>query len=111
MTNFSDIPVETRFYAVAHSAPDAIISANGEGNIIFWNRSAVKIFGWESHEMIGKSLTTIIPEEYREAHTHGMTRLYETGEERHIGSIVELEGLRKNGTIFSPGIIALSVDR
>jgi hypothetical protein len=37
MTNFSDIPVETRFYAVTKLAPDTIISANGEGNIIFWN--------------------------------------------------------------------------
>lgn len=97
---FSDVPIETRFYAVAQSAPDAIISANGKGKIIFWNASASRIFGYAVHEVIGKPVTILMPERYRALHSKGMQRLQDTGEQRHIGTIVELHGLHKSGREF-----------
>ena len=89
-----------RFLAVAQSAPDAIISADGQGRIIFWNQAAQHIFGYAEHEILGKPITELMPPHLRDHHTAGMVRYQATGEKRAIGSIVELEGQRKTGEIF-----------
>ena len=41
---------EARFRAVTASATDAIISVNNAGNIVSWNRSVERIFGYTENE-------------------------------------------------------------
>jgi PAS domain-containing protein len=41
-----------------------------------------------------------MPARYREAHEQGLARLRVTGESRMIGKLLELHGLRKDGTEF-----------
>ena len=41
-----------------------------------------------------------MPERYREAHLQGVKRVQATGESRVIGTTIELEGLRKDGSVF-----------
>jgi len=43
--------------AIVESRNDAIISKNLESIITNWNRSAERIFGYRSEEMIGKSIS------------------------------------------------------
>ncbi|RMF96546.1 MAG: PAS domain S-box protein, partial [Candidatus Schekmanbacteria bacterium] len=45
------------------SLDDAIITANDQNSIIYWNKGAEKIFGYSSAEAIGKSIFMILPEE------------------------------------------------
>ncbi|MDP9254402.1 MAG: PAS domain S-box protein [Verrucomicrobiota bacterium] len=91
---------EARFRSVTQSVGDAIVSADNDGNIIFWNPAAEKIFGYSENEVIGKPLTMMMPERYREMHRAGMARYRAGGEARVINKTVELEGLRKDGTEF-----------
>jgi len=91
---------EMRFRSVTQSANDAIVSADSKGNIVFWNKGAESAFGYTEEEILGKPLTQLMPEEYRAAHKAGMKRFLATGEARAIGKTVELNGLRKDGTIF-----------
>jgi PAS domain S-box-containing protein len=91
---------ELRFRSVTESANDAIVSADEVGKIIYWNRAAQKIFGYEFDEIIGRDLSSLMPERYRSAHKAGMERLRQTGETRVIGKTIELHGLRKNGIEF-----------
>ena len=91
---------EIRFRSVAQSAIDAIISADSDDNIISWNKGAQTIFGFTEEEVLGKSLTIIIPERYRDAHKKGLERVNSTGEMRIIGKTVELIGMRKDGGEF-----------
>ena len=91
---------ERHLLSVTNSARDAIVSADNRGNIIFWNEGARNIFGYEEREVIGKPLSILMPEKYREAHAKGMRRHIETGENRVIGQAVELEGLRQDGSEF-----------
>jgi PAS domain S-box-containing protein len=92
---------EERFRAVAQSANDAIISADNKGNIIFWNKGAQTIFGYEPEEVLGRPLIMLMPERYRETHQEGLERFKATGEPHIIGKTVELHGLRKDGSEFS----------
>lgn len=91
---------EEQFYSIIDSATDAIINANERGVIIFFNPAAEEIFGYDSEEVMGKSLTILMPEKHREDHEAGFRRYLETGEEHVIGETVELEGERKNGDVF-----------
>ncbi|BCB25908.1 GGDEF domain-containing protein [Sulfurimicrobium lacus] len=44
-----------RFLALINAAPLAIVTLNNDGTVIFWSRSAEKMFGWSSHEVLGKA--------------------------------------------------------
>ena len=91
---------EEHFRSVTDSAQDAIISADGKGNIISWNKGASSIFGYTKAEAIGKPLSLLMPERYREAHASRMRNFVKTGEAKIIGNIVELRGLKKGGDEF-----------
>ena len=92
---------EERFRTLVQSARDAIVLADGAGNIISWNEGAQKIFGYQEQEILGKPLSLLMPKRYREAHGEGMSRFLTTGETRMIGkAALELQGLRKDGSEF-----------
>ena len=88
------------FRTLAESAKDAIISADSNGDIVFWSKGAQSIFGYEQEEVLGRGLSMLIPERYREAHRRGLERFNVTGERHVIGTTVELHGLRKDGNEF-----------
>ena len=95
---------ETKFRSVVRSATDGIILADGDGNIIQWNKRAQEIFGYTEKEVLGKPLTMLMPESYREAHHHGVERIREGGAPHIIGRTVEMHALRKDGTVFPIGL-------
>jgi PAS domain S-box-containing protein len=49
--------------AIIESSDDSIISTTLDGRIISWNAGAARIFGYKASEMIGQSITRIIPPE------------------------------------------------
>ena len=98
---------ELQFRSVTHSAIDAIISGDSEGNVIFWNRGASLIFGYQEEEILGQPSTRLMPERYREAHLAALMRILATGKTRLSGQVVELYGLRRDGSEF-PAEISLA---
>lgn len=43
-----------RFLSLINASPLAIVTLNNDGTVIFWSRSAEKMFGWSSHEVLGR---------------------------------------------------------
>jgi len=91
---------EVKFRAIAQSANDAIIAADGQGNITFWNQGAQTIFGYTEEEMVGQPLSLLMPDRYKDAHQQGLKRSQSGGQKRLIGKTVELQGLRKDTREF-----------
>lgn len=89
---------EERLRSIVQSTGDAIILMDAEGNVAFWNLGAEKIFGYTAEEMIGRPVTRIIPERFREAHQRGVRRAAADGRLSRQSTMMELVGLRKNGT-------------
>ena len=90
---------EDRYRAVTETSIDAIITASENDAILTWNKGAQAIFG-HGPEILGQSVTTIIPERYRESHSRGVRRFLNTGKVRAIGKKLEMTALRKDQTEF-----------
>lgn len=92
-----------RFYrTLAREAADAVIYADGEGMIRFWNAGAVRIFGFSEAEASGKSLDIIIPEQLRARHWAGFDETMKTGHTRYgAGDVLAVPALRKDGSRIS----------
>jgi|SRR6185437_15186541 len=89
---------ETFSRTLAREAPDAVIYADANGRIRFWNRGAERIFGFLEHEAVGQTLDIIIPEPLRKRHWEGFTRAMQTGKTRYgSGDVLEVPALRKDG--------------
>jgi len=88
---------ERRTRVFAETASDAIITIDDQSTMCFVNPAAERIFGYSRQEMIGQSLTMLMPDYLRHIHRVGLKRYLETGK-RHISwQAVELPGLHKNG--------------
>lgn len=84
------------------AAPDAIIFADREGAIRFWNTGAERLFGFAAAEALGRPLDIIVPEPQRVRHWSGFRRVMETGESRYgSGDVLAVPGLRKDGRRIS----------
>ena len=96
-------PEIDRFYrTLAREAPDAIIYADGDGRIAFWNKGAERIFGFSEAEAMGKSLDIIIPESLRARHWKAYTETVRTGKTRYgAGDVLAVPALRKDGARVS----------
>jgi PAS domain S-box-containing protein len=87
---------------LAENAPDAIIFADADGAIRFWNKGAAQIFGFTAEEALGRSLDIIIPEKLRERHWQGYRAVMQSGQSRYgAGDLLAVPGLRKDGSRVS----------
>ncbi|MDH4128254.1 MAG: PAS domain S-box protein [Spirochaetota bacterium] len=91
---------EIKFRSVTQTAREAIISADNKGNIISWNKGAQTIFGYTEEEILGKSLTILMPKHYRKAHQDKLDIASRTGKSNLTDKAIELEGIRKDGSKF-----------
>ena len=82
--------------------PDAIIYADAEGKIRFWNAGATRIFGFTESEAVGRSLDLIIPERLRARHWQGYDHVMKGGESRYgAGDLLAVPALHKEGRQIS----------
>jgi PAS domain S-box-containing protein len=52
-----------RLASIVESSDDAIVSKDLNGTIVTWNEGAVRLFGYSAEEVIGKSITILIPQD------------------------------------------------
>jgi PAS domain S-box-containing protein len=81
---------------------EAIIAADRDGVICFWNPGAERIFGYASREALGHSLDLIIPERLRNRHWQGFRGTVATGKSRYgEGDVLSVPASHKNGDTIS----------
>src|SRR5262249_61120960 len=69
--------------AILSSLSDAIVAADSDGRIVFWNPGAERIFGFSAPDAVGRSLDIIIPERLRPQHWEGYGRVMSGGGARY----------------------------
>ncbi len=97
-----DFDPETFASTLVDKMADAVIFADAQGKIRFWNAGAQRIFGHSPAEALGQSLDIITPEALRQRHWHGFDKTMATGESRYqAGEVLAVPAIRQDGTRIS----------
>ncbi|HXB75403.1 MAG TPA: PAS domain S-box protein [Candidatus Acidoferrales bacterium] len=84
--------------AIVDSSDDAIIGKDLNGTVTSWNKSAERLFGYSAEEIVGKSVTLLIPPDRAEEEPQILARLrngervdhFETLRRRKDGTLVDI---------------------
>ncbi len=90
----------TQLASIVDSALDGIITIDHQGIVQTVNASVQRMFGYAPDELVGNSVSLLMPSPHRDQHGQYLERYYETGEPRIIGTGRELMGQRKDGSQF-----------
>jgi PAS domain S-box-containing protein/putative nucleotidyltransferase with HDIG domain len=92
---------EERFRGMACAAQDAIVMIDDSGCIAYWNPAAERCFGYTAAEAMGRDAHSLIaPERYRQPFREGFAGFRTHGTGPVVGTTIEIEGLRKDGSEF-----------
>jgi len=91
---------EQRMRAIVETAVEGIITINERGIVESVNPAACRMFGYAPDEVVGRNVSLLMPSPHREQHDDYLANYLRTGEARIIGIGRELEGRRKDGTVF-----------
>ena len=94
------IQMESRYRGLLEAAPDGMVVVNQRGEIVLLNAQSEKQFGYLRNELIGRKVKSIIPEGFAERLIADGTRTAAEALAQHIGTGIELYGLRKDGSEF-----------
>jgi two-component system sensor kinase FixL len=90
----------TRTQAVMNTVLDGVITIDGRGTVQTFNPAAVRIFGYQPEEVIGRNINMLMPEPYQGEHDGYLQDYLTTGIAKVIGIGREVSGKRKDGTAF-----------
>lgn len=92
---------EKKLKAILETVHDGIITINKMGKIETVNPATCDIFGYSESEMIGQNIKMLMPDPYQREHDQYLSNYRETAHVKVIGIGREVEGQRKDGSIFS----------
>jgi len=92
--------MEGKYAGLLEAAPDAMVVVNQGGEIVLLNLQAEKQFGYRRDELLGQKVTNIIPEGFAERLVADDLRSAEDALAQEIGTGIELNALRKDGSEF-----------
>ena len=82
------------------------VAADEHGHVVAINTHFTRVYGWEENDIIGKSLSCILPESFRMSHQLGFSRYICTKSPTVLGHPLKLMTIHKNGDkIFSEHFI------
>lgn len=105
---------EERFRMAVEAAPNAMMMVNQEGNIVLINSEAEAMFGYTKEELVGQSISQLVPPSLRSLHNLYMQNYFEAPDRRNMGrGSNDLQGQRKDGEFFpiEVGLTPITVDK
>jgi len=94
--------------AIVGAANEGIVVIDEQGIVRSFNTAAERIFGHRAAQVLGQNVSCLMPEPHRARHDAYLARHLESGKLRVVGTEREVDGLRRDGTVFP---LELSVAR
>ncbi|MEH6345267.1 MAG: PAS domain S-box protein [Bermanella sp.] len=98
---------EARMSSIINTTVDAIIMIDEKGLITTFNVAADKMFGYSAAEVLGENVKILMQDYHAHKHDDYLKMYKETGINKVIGMGRELQGRRKDGSVF-PMALAVS---
>lgn len=89
--------IAEKFRIAVEAASNAMIIINQEGKIELVNTEAEDLFGYSKDELVGESIETLVPEQYRMSHLEDRKTFFKNPNARTMGGGRDLLGRRKDG--------------
>ncbi len=92
---------DNRIRAIMENAADGIVTIDSRGTIETFNKAAEKIFGYEASEIIGRNVSSLMPDPYQAHHDEYLHNFMHSGV-RHCMNLGfrEVQGRTKSGHVF-----------
>lgn len=94
-----------RLAAIINSSADSIISTDLNGIVTSWNQGAAQIFGYTAEEMIGTSITRLIPPDRLDEEKHILAKIRRGEKAQHAETIRQT----KDGRLIHVSVTASPV--
>lgn len=98
MSNPGDAPFELDHRSILDGLRDAVVATDTRGHIVYVNDAVRRSLGWDAVDLLGGSVTVLVPDRLRAGHEAGFARYRETGEKRIVGRVVRVPALRADGS-------------
>ena len=91
---------ETHLRSILNAVPDATVVIDEKGIVQSFSAAAERLFGYKESAVIGKNVSVLMPQPYRDEHDRYLQRYLATGEKRIIGIDRVVTGQREDGSTF-----------
>ena len=91
---------DSLFRTLTATAVDGIMVIDDRGIVQVYNEACRRLFQYSPEEVLGRNVSMLMPAPYREQHDGYVKHYKETGVARIIGMGREVQGQRKDGTVF-----------
>ena len=90
---------------------DGVISINAQGLVESFNYAASHMFGHAVHEVLGRNVSMLMPEPHSSHHDSYLQTYMESAATRILGKPRQVQGLRKDGSLFPMTLSVSKVER
>jgi len=92
---------EQQWRLIVEAAPNGMLLVDEHGTMMMVNTSALRQFGYQREELLGKSVEMLVPGPFRSDHRQHRAGFAKIPQTRAMGAGRELFGLRKDGSEFA----------
>jgi len=89
---------EEQLRRVLNATHDGIVVIDETGMVLSFNAGAERLFGWRADELLGRNVSTLVPEPHRAQHDGYLRRYLATGVSHILGEEREFEARRQDGS-------------
>lgn len=101
---------EQRMNLAMDAAASAMIMVNGEGRIVFVNKAALLLFGYEEADLLDSPIERLVPDNIKQAHPVYRTGFMSASRPRPMGEEKALYALHREGRLIPVEIALTPVD-
>jgi PAS domain S-box-containing protein len=96
--------------ALLEALPDTVVVADADGRIAYVNPAVSTLLGHAVADLLGRSLTVLMPERYRGSHGAGFARFRITGQGELLGATTQVPALHADGREIAVGLTLARLD-
>lgn len=85
---------------ILDTAPNGILMVDEKGFIVLANKELENLFRYECNELLGEPIEILVPHAAKTSHPGSRQHFFKAPEPRAMGAGRDLNGLRKDGTLF-----------